>query len=1039
MRALTSWSLNQRVLIVAAAVVLVVFGITRGGNTPINLLPEFSPVIVEIQTEALGLSAAEVEQLITVPLEADLLNGVAWVESIRSESIPGLSSVELRFEPGTDPMDARHMVQEKMTQAHALPHVSKPPEMMQPLSSTSRVLQIGMTSKDLSMIQMSVLARWNIRPRLMGVPGVANVAVWGLRNRQLQVLVDPERLRANDVTLLDVISTAGNALWVSPLSFLDASSPGTGGFIDSPNQRLGVRHVLPIVSPEGLAKVAIEGSDKRLGEVVQIVENHQPLIGDAIVGGETGLMLVVEKLPDANTVAVTKAVEKALDELRPGLKGVDFDTQIYRPANFIQDTMSSHQLAATIAGVLFIAGVFLFFMDLRLVLIGAASVVSSLLMAWLVLYLRGTAFDALILAGMAVALAAIVDDAILDAHHIRKRLAERRAQGASVLQVIADASMQMRGSMLFATLMVLLLVLPLAVATGVLGAFLGAIAKSYALAIVASALAAVLLTPALCLLLLPKDGREPIRSSVGGVLAEAIANLPRSTRSAYVLTAAGILLAIGAAIPMSRNIELDPQFRETNVLIKWSAKSGTSMPEMTRITTGVTQELRKVPGVKNVGAHLGRAVSSDRVVGVSSGELWLSIDAKADYEATRRAIEELIWSYPGIERDTTTYADERIEKMRGSEDDMVVARLYGQDSDVLAAEAEKIKNMVLKIAGVTEVEIPPTAIEPTIEIRVDLEKAKAYGIKPGDVRRAATTLLSGLEVGSLFEEKKVFEVVVWGIPETRSSVSDVRNLLIQAPNGKYLRVGDVADVNVAPHPVMIKREGVARYTDVEIDVADRGLTAVAEDVQQLLLSHKLPSEYHVEVLGEFAKRDTMRGRILIAAGAAALCILLLLQAVYRSWRLAFMVGLSVPVAAAGAVLMGLASGTALSLPVMGGLIAVIGLALRLATQFVSYAQQLERAEGIAFGSGLVQRVLQERAEPMLASIIVSALVFLPFALMRNSPGLDVLGPIAGVALAGLVTTLVHVFFVLPALYLALGKDAATQADYEDLRAEAAHV
>ncbi len=1038
MRSIANWSLRQRILIVAAAIVLVIFGVTRGGKTPINLLPEFSPTIVEIQTEALGLSAAEVEQLITVPLEADLLNGVAWVESIRSESIPSLSSVELRFEPGTDPMDARHMVQEKMTQAHALPHVSKPPEMMQPLSSTSRVLQVGLSSKDLSLIQLSVLARWNIRPRLMGVPGVANVSVWGLRNRQLQVLVDPERIRSNGVTLLDVISTAGNALWVSPLSFLDASSPGTGGFIDTPNQRLGVRHVLPIVSPEGLSNVIIDRSKKRLGEVTQVVENHQPLIGDAIIGGAPGLMLVVEKLPEANTVQVTNAVEKALDALRPGLKGVDIDSQIYRPANFILDAMSSHKLVTGIAGVLFIVGVFLFFMDLRLVLIGAAAVVTSLLLAWLVLYLRGTTFDALIFAGMAVALAAIVDDAIIDAHHIRKRLSQRRAQSATVWQVIADASSQMRGSMVFATLMVLLLVLPLVIATGVLGAFLTAVAKSYALAIVASAVVAVVLTPALCLLLLPKDERDVTSSSIGNALVGVFANISRAKVPAYVLGAAGIIVVIAAAIPLSRNIELVPQFRETNILINWSARSGTSKPEMTRITTEVTRELRKVPGVKNVGAHLGRAVSSDRVVGVNSGELWITLDTKADYDSTLAAISDLIRQYPGIESDTTNYADERVEKMRGVDDDKVVVRLYGQNTDVLSVEAAKIKDMVSNVAGVTEIEIPPTQIEPTIEIRVDLAKASKYGIKPGDVRRAATTLLSGLEVGSLFEEKKVFEVVVWGIPETRSSITDVRNLMIQAPNGTYLRLSEVADVKVTPHPVMIKREGVARYTDVEIDVFGRSLTVVANEVSQRLAGHSLPSEYHAEVLGNFAKRDSMKHRIFTAAGATVVGILLLLQAVFRSWRLAFMVVLTIPVAAAGSILLAMANGAEFNLPVMGGLITVIGLALRLAAQLIGHAQRIERAEKGRFGADLVARAVRERTEPILASIIVSALVFLPFALHRNSVGLDILGPMAGVILAGLVTTLIFIFFVLPALYLALGENSTTDADYEDLQQGTAH-
>src|SRR5688572_21999818 len=268
----------------------------RVGELPMDALPEFAPPYVEIQTEALGLSANEVEQLITVPMEEGLLSGVAWVDVMRSESVPGLSSIVLVFEPGTDLMRARQMVQERLTLAHALPKVSRPPAMLQPLSSTSRVMMIGLSSKDLSLIEMSVLARWNIRTRLMGVPGVANVAIWGQRERQLQVQVDPIRLRERGVSLDQIVDTTGNALAVSPLTFLEASTPGTGGFIDTPNQRLGIRHVLPIVTPDDLAQVAVDDSEDRgtalrLGDVAEVVEDHQPLIGDAVFGEGPGLLL----------------------------------------------------------------------------------------------------------------------------------------------------------------------------------------------------------------------------------------------------------------------------------------------------------------------------------------------------------------------------------------------------------------------------------------------------------------------------------------------------------------------------------------------------------------------------------------------------------------------------------------------------------------------------------------------------------------------------------------------------------------------------
>ena len=336
MRSLVSWSLKFRHLVVLVAVGILVVGATQLRDMPVDVLPEFTPGYVEVQTEALGLSAAEVEELITVPLEGDLLNGVAGIDVIRSESVAGLSRIVLVIEPGTDVMDARQLVQERLTQAHALPNVSKPPAMLQPLSSSSRVLMVGLRSDELSMVDLGLLARWTIRPRLLGVPGVANVAMWGQREHQLQVQVDPERLRARDVSLEQIVSTTGNSQLVSPLSFLEGSTPGTGGFIDTPNQRLQVRHILPITTPEGLARVPVDGAEGglRLGDVTTIVEDHQPLIGDASVADSEGILLVVEKFPGANTLEVTDGVQDALDALRPGLAGVEVDSTVFRRGEF---------------------------------------------------------------------------------------------------------------------------------------------------------------------------------------------------------------------------------------------------------------------------------------------------------------------------------------------------------------------------------------------------------------------------------------------------------------------------------------------------------------------------------------------------------------------------------------------------------------------------------------------------------------------------------------------------------------------------------
>ena len=413
---------------------------------PKDVLPEFTPPTVEVQTEALGLSAVEVEELITVPLEQDLLNGVAFLHTIRSASLPGLSSIEMVFEPGTDILDARQVVEERLTQALALPQVSKPPQMLQPVASTSRVIMVGLSSDDVSLIDMSLLARWNIRPRLMGVPGVANVSVWGQRERQLQVLVDPARLRAHDVSLQQIIETTANAQFVSNLSFVEASTPGTGGIIETPNQRFGIQHGVPFATPADLARVVIQdnaGAPLRLGDVADIVEDHQPLIGDAVFRDGPGLLLVIEKFPGANTLDVTRGVEAALDDLRPGLSGITIDTSLFRPGTYIET--SSHNLStALIIGVLLLLlalGAFLF--AWRTALIAAGAMVVSLLAAVLVLSWFHTTLNLMIVAGLVLALVVVIDDAVGDTENVARRLRERRAGpngGAnSVASIVRDA------------------------------------------------------------------------------------------------------------------------------------------------------------------------------------------------------------------------------------------------------------------------------------------------------------------------------------------------------------------------------------------------------------------------------------------------------------------------------------------------------------------------------------------------------------------------------------------------------------------------
>ena len=544
-------SLRLRVVVLALAAVLLVGGIWRMRNMPLDVVPEFSRLALEVQTEALGLSTSEVESLITVPLEADLLNGVPWLESIESESISGLSSIEMFFAPGTDLMQARQMVQERLTQAHALPNVSSPPVLLQPVSSASRILNIGLSSKTVSLIEMSVQARWNIVPRLVGVPGVANVSVWGQRNRQVQVQVDPSKLHAKGVTLDQIVKTAGEAVWASPLTFLNSSTPGAGGFIDTPNQRLGVRHVSPTSTPESFAKVPVSGTTVALQDVATVVEHSQPLIGNAILKDGQGLMLVVEKFPGANTSEVTRGVEAALRELSPGMEGIEVDTTIYRPASFIERATKNLAAGVIIAYLLVVAALGVLLGSWRAALIAALVIPSSVLAAGWVFQLRGENIDMMIVAGLMLAVAVIVDDAILDVDNIMRRLRQARTDGSDQTgpAIITRAALEVRGPMLFATAIILVAVAPVLFMQGLAAAFFQPLIWSYIVAVLASLAVALTLTPALSLLLLAKASL-PERSSsrLIGVLQDGSGRMVgaalRTPLAAVLLAAAGVVIGV---------------------------------------------------------------------------------------------------------------------------------------------------------------------------------------------------------------------------------------------------------------------------------------------------------------------------------------------------------------------------------------------------------------------------------------------------------------------------------------------------------------
>ena len=1019
-----------RLLVIAVAVGLLVVGAAQLREAPVDVLPEFSPTYAEIQTEALGLSAEEVEQLITVPLEANLLNGVEGVRTIRSESVPGLSSVVLLFEPGTDTYRARQLVEERLTQAHTLPRVSKPPTLLQPRSSSNRVLAVEISGETVSELETSVIARWSVRPRLLGVPGVANVAIWGLRDQQLQVQVDPAVLKAKGVTLNQVIRSAGNAQVVSPLSFLEASTPGNGGFIETPQQRLQVRHVLEeLADPAQLGRVPVAGTRGRLrlSDVATTKVDHQPLIGDAVLGDGPGLLLMVEKFPGASTTQVTEGVEEALEELGPGLAGIRTDTTLLRPASYVDDAFGNVRLALGIALLLALALLGALRAQWRAVVLGLLTVPLSVISAAVVLRLLGEGINALVVAGLAVAVSVIVDDAAVLSHRVLARL-----RGASVTEAehVSGATRPALVALTYAALVGLLVVAPVAVVEGRPGAFLGPMLLAYCVALLAALAVAVTVLPVLMAVLLRGCPRARTPSGLSSAYSRALARFAASGRPAALATV--VLLVAGVVTLPLLDAKVLPSFQDRNLVVHLEAPPGSSSEHTIGLAEDLSRRLVDVPGVERVGGYVGRAITGDRVVDVSSGDVWVRIDADADHGVTVGAVERVAAQVAGARTEVVSYSTQKVRdvgalsdganEVRGSgldvltgSDEPLKVRVYGEDPLVLQQQAERVRRAVSRIDGTRSPRLDAPPNQPTIEVEVDLNRAQQVGITPGEVRRAESALLHGVQVGSVFKQQKVFDVIVQGVPAIRRSVQDVRDLLVDLPQGGQVRLGQVADVRVVQRPAVIRREAVSRYADVLVPVAGRSVDAVAAEVRSTVRAMSFPLEYHAEVLRESAGGEIGAARAASTAAVALAGVFLLLQAAFRSWRLAGLAFLSLPLALAGGLVAVAVTGGELSLGSFLGLAAVLLLAARSGLLLVMDAQA--PVDGVVLPASLAERVrlaAAERVAPVLATSGVLLALAVSLVILGRRPGLEILHPMAISLVGGLLTWVFVALVLLPA-------------------------
>ncbi|MEY9910032.1 Cu/Ag efflux pump CusA [Catenulispora sp. MAP12-49] len=1021
MRWIIASSVRLAAVLAAAAAVLLVVAVVGLRHAPVDVLPEFTPPRVQVQTEALGLSVGEVEQLITVPLE-DEFNGLAFLDRIQSASLPGLSVIDLSFKPGTDVYRARQLLTERVSQGPALVAVGTPPVMIQPLSVQARATAVSLSSATMAPTDLSTVARWRIRPRLLAVPGVANVVLWGQRDQQLQVLVDPARMNGRGVTLNQVINTAGDAMWTSPLTFVEAASPGADGFIDAPNQRLTIQHLLPIKTPADLAAVPIEdtkGQPVMLRDVATVIADHPPLRGDAVLKDGPGFLLVVEKLPGADPVKVANGIKAALAELAPGLPGITADTGVFEPATYLHSALVHLGWTALAAAVLLALWFGLCWRSWRVLLVALAGTVLPLAAAVYVLYLLGATFTVMTLAGLAAALGVVVDDAVRTTEALRSAGREEAddagdaagatnaagaasAAGAANAADAIDAVVAVRRPLGFALVAIVLATIPILALTDQAGGLARPMIGAYLSAVVAAALVAITLIPALAHLVLrravPRRRVPRLRHAYDSVLAVFTKNA-----AALFGTAAVLLVGCVLVIPQFGSRPLIPAMQERSLLVRWQAPAGTSLTAMQQTAASAGRSLLAVPGVTDVASDIGQALLGDRPVDVDSAQTWITVSSKADYGAAKSAVARVLDGYPGVGHTLLTFTEAALADNRTRNGPPVRVRLYGTDPAALATTAETLRQTVSGVRGAADAAVRTPATEPSIQIATNVDAAAAQGLKPGDVRRATAVLIAGIPVGSYYQQQQIFDVAVWSEPGMRGDLSAIGNLPLDTPGGGQVPLKDVATVSMQPAPAEIDHDQASRFIDVTADVPGGDVRGTVDRVRGAVKNLALPVGYHVEVSSDVVLNQNNDRRTLIYVAFVAVGVFLLLQAALRGWRRALLLFCALPLALSGGAVTAPIAGGPLTVGSLVGFLAVFGFAVRAGLVVMREMQATGAARKSVF--------------PTVVSAAGWALVSLPFVVVGDIAGMEVVRPLALVVLGGMVTTLLVTLVLLPAAYL----------------------
>jgi CzcA family heavy metal efflux pump len=1015
MRTLVGLCVRHYGTLTALTIIALVLGGWSAMQAPLDVFPEFVPSQVDIQTEAPGFAPQQVEELVTRQIEY-AVNGAAGIATMRSESIPGLSVITITFNDGVDVHIARQGISERLSElSGTLPAGVATPKLSPLVSSTMDLLKIGLASDRVDAYTLRDQANWVIEPRLLGVPGVAHVIVFGGAIRQIQILPDMQKLSTYGLAFSEVADAAKAAL---PLR--------GAGLVDTAAQRILLKSPTPEPDAAALSQAVIKIRNNTpilLRDVAEVKVAPAVRFGDALIMGRPGVLLSLASQYGANTLNTTLQVEQALAELRPALEkqGIRMYTGLHRPATFIERALQNLKESLLIAAVLILVVLYVFLRNARAAFIAFMAIPLSLLAAVAVLRHMGLTLNTMTLGGFAVALGVLVDDAIIGIENIMRRLRQNALlpQPQPRLDVIIEASLEVRGPVIYATLVVIAVFLPELFTTSIQGHFVGPLALAFIVAVVASLLVALTSTSAACALLLRKPDMHEESRWLTGLKSLQRSAVETTFGHLEVSIAVLVVLVVAAAVALPfLGGTFMPDFREGHFVMQVSSSvTGTSLDEMLSVGRRISKQVLALPYVQSIEQQVGRAELSEDTWGPHRSEFHVELkpDATVDQSAAQEQLRGILASYPGIQSEVVTFLGDRISESLSGETAQVAVKIFGDDLDTLDKSADQVTAALGKVKGIVDLQFKRQSGTPTIAIHLLPQALAATGLKVTDVLDTIEAAYAGSTVGQTFQGTRTVDVVALLPDKIRNQPAQVQNLMVTTPLGP-VPLSQIAHIEVTTDRYSIQHDSGQRLVVVTFNVSGRPLQDVVTEAQQLINhSIALPPGVYAKLTGA-AEAERRTRNELVMYSALALVVIVMILFLSFHWRAnSWLVLANLPFALIGSVLAIEVTGLGISLGTVVGLVTVFGISARNAILQLAHYEHLVEVEGAAWGPELVLRGANERLVPILMTAAVTALGLAPLAFGMSRPGQEIEGPMAVTVLGGLLSTTLLNLIVLPAL------------------------